>query len=347
MIERPIITAVISFMLVANVFAFEPQTPSEAERLAYPDFSWDRVPVMAHLAKASGDFSDDEARFLATRFPLVCLEKTQGIRQHGNAEAGIAAAARQLKAINPRCKVLSYWNVFLAYPQYAAHEEFTTNPDWLLRDSAGKPFLIRGRVQTYDLSVSAMRQWWIGVAASAAKGDHIDGVFVDAVPKIGMIAAQNRRAWGAVKYEGVESGLWQMLQQLQATLGPSELVIFNGLRGDHQRWSDGGFRYLRVTSGAMVEHFGHFSARSPDGRLNKERMADDLALISRAGREGKIVIVKGWPGFSWMDPRRDNSTRTYAKRDLLSSFLWPAPLSRRRSTRTFATVGVTTTTMAA
>jgi hypothetical protein len=37
-------------------------------------------------------------------------------------------------------------------------------------------------------------------------------------------------------------------------------------------------------------------------------MAADLALISNAGREGKIVIVKGWPGFSWMDARRDNAT---------------------------------------
>lgn len=115
MIERSVIAAFLPFILVADVFALEPQTPTEAERLAYPDFSWDRVPVMAHLAKASGDFSDDEARFLATRFPLVCLEKTQGIRQYGSAEAGIAAAAKQLKAINPRCKVLTYWNVFLAW----------------------------------------------------------------------------------------------------------------------------------------------------------------------------------------------------------------------------------------
>ncbi len=226
-----------------------------------------------------------------------------------------------MKAINPRCKVLSYWNVFLAYPQYTAHEQFTANPDWLLRDSADKPFLIRGRVQTYDLSVRAMRQWWINVAAHAAKEDHIDGVFVDAVPKIGMLAEQNRRNWGAAKYEAVESGLWQMMQQLRTTLGPSELVIFNGLRGDHQRWSDGGSRYLRVTSGAMVEHFGHFSARTRDGRLNKERMAVDLELISRAGREGKIVIVKGWPGFSWMEPHRDNATENL--REARSAITFP------------------------
>jgi len=73
-IERPVITALISVVLVAKAFALEPQSPTEAERLAYPDFSWDRVPIMAHLAKPSGDFSDDEARFLASRFPLVCLE---------------------------------------------------------------------------------------------------------------------------------------------------------------------------------------------------------------------------------------------------------------------------------
>ena len=45
----------------------------------------------------------------------------------------------------------------------------------------------------------------------------------------------------------------------------------------------------------MIEHFGYFSSAS------KENMARDLAVMNATGRAGKIVILKAWPGFSWLD----------------------------------------------
>ena len=52
---------------------------------------------------------------------------------------------------------------------------------------------------------------------------------------------------------------------------------------------------MPLTSGAMLEHFGHFSSDS------KEEMAQDLEAMRAAAKLGKIVCFKAWPGFSWQD----------------------------------------------
>jgi hypothetical protein len=50
----------------------------------FPPFSWDRVPVYAHVGKASGDFTPEELDFLATHFDFITIEKHQASHQHGN-----------------------------------------------------------------------------------------------------------------------------------------------------------------------------------------------------------------------------------------------------------------------
>jgi hypothetical protein len=45
----------------------------------------------------------------------------------------------------------------------------------------------------------------------------------------------------------------------------------------------------------MVEHFGALQGES------KEVMVNDIEAIQQAGKMGKIVIVKAWPNFTWLD----------------------------------------------
>ena len=45
----------------------------------------------------------------------------------------------------------------------------------------------------------------------------------------------------------------------------------------------------------MIEHFGHFTSGS------KEDMKADLESLALADAKGKFVVLKGWPGFSWLD----------------------------------------------
>ena len=47
----------------------------------YPEFSWDTVPLYAHLGKSEDDFTDEEIRFLADHFTIAAIEKAQAIKE--------------------------------------------------------------------------------------------------------------------------------------------------------------------------------------------------------------------------------------------------------------------------
>lgn len=267
--------AVLTQLLVGSLSAGE----------AAPPFSWDHVPLYAHVGKASGDFTPEELDFLAEHFNLITLNHGQAVRKRATTEAGIEEAARQIKRRNPEAKVLFYWNVFLDVPNYAAQRTLPVKGH--LQDREGNPVLVRRRVFTYDLSRDDVRAWWTDVAAGAVEKGSCDGIFADALPKV--VSAGRQHALAPGKAAALQEGLIAMLEQTRHKLGPEKLVIFNGLRGRE------GASFLPLTSGAMIEHFSHFSG------VGKEKMAEDLDSMRAAARAGKIVCFKAWPGFSWLD----------------------------------------------
>ena len=252
---------------------------------ALPPFTWDRVPVYAHVGKQSDDFSPAELDFLAQHFDFIAFEKGMAVRKRGSAEAGIAEAARQVKQRNPRAKVLFYWNAFLDIRSYKACRDVPA--DWHLHDRRGEAVMVRQTVPTYDLSRADMRAWWSDVAAAALRDGGADGIFADALLQVTSSAKQ--KLLGDEKYAALNAGLLEMLKETGRKLGPQGLVIYNGLRGGEGR------QFLPLAGGAMIEHFGHFSG------VGKEKMAEDLDAMRAAARLGKIVCLKAWPGFSWLD----------------------------------------------
>ncbi len=248
-------------------------------------FTWDRVPVYAHVGKSSDDFTPDELDFLAKHFDFIAIEKNQAIRSRGNTEAGIAEAARQIKLRKPNAKVLYYWNSFLNLPSYKASKDFPA--DGHLNDQRGRPVMVRDTVATMDLSRADVREWWSDTAAKGVREGGCDGIFADALLQV--TAAGKRKLLGDEKYAALNAGLVTMLQDTRNKCGADKLVIFNGLRGGD------GAQFLPLTDGAMIEHFGHFSGQG------KEKMAEDLDAMQKAARAGKIVCLKAWPGFSWQD----------------------------------------------
>ena len=80
---------------------------------ALPPFSWDHVPVYAHVGKTSDDFTPRQLDFLAKHFDFITIEKAQAIQKYGNTEAGFVVAVREIKKRNPKAKVLFYWNASL------------------------------------------------------------------------------------------------------------------------------------------------------------------------------------------------------------------------------------------
>jgi hypothetical protein len=269
--------------------AFAASLPSAVlaspDRDASPRFSWERVPVYAHVGKQSDDFTPEQLGFLAEHFPLISIEKRQAIRTRGSTEAGIAEAARGIKLRNPHAKVLFYLNTFLDIPGYEANQSFPKGGH--LTDLAGKPVMVREQLGTFDLTRADVRGWWSDTAAKAVIDGPCDGIFADALLQVEH--PQKRKLLGDAKYIAMNGGLVDMLKEARLKSGDGKLILINGLRGGE------GKAFLPFADGAMIEHFGHFKASG------KEAMAEDMAAMRDAALAGKIVCMKAWPGFSWLD----------------------------------------------
>lgn len=257
---------------------------------ALPPFSWDHVPVYAHVGKTSDDFTTKELDFLAKHFDFITIEKGQASRKYGNTEDGFAAAAREIKKRNPRVKVLFYWNASLDCSSHRGdYKAMRTFPaGGYLKDSQGNPVLRRKTVPNYDLVRQDVRDWWSDAAARAVREYGADGIFADAM---GDPPQANLKTLDDEKFVALRAARLALLEETRRKIGPDKLIIYNGLMKDDRK------QLLRFADGAMVEHFGHFANGS-----SKEQMAAILEAMHTTARDGKIVILKAWPGFSFRQP---------------------------------------------
>ena len=257
---------------------------------ALPPFSWDRVPLYAHVGKASDDFTREELDFLAKHFNFITIEKGQAARKYGNTEEGFAAAARGIKKRNPKAKVLFYWNASLDYSAFRrTYKAAKTFPaDGHLRDRFGRLVLRRKTVPNYDLRRADVREWWSDAAATAVREYGADGIFADAM---GDPPRANLKTLDEKTILALRAARLELMRQTRRKIGQDKLIVFNGLM------REGRDELLRVADGAMIEHFGHFRNGS-----TKEQIAASISVIQATGRKGKIVIVKAWPGFSYREP---------------------------------------------
>jgi putative glycosyl hydrolase-like family 15 (GHL15) protein len=295
---KTILTAVV----LASVFASpalvsgnEVQDESDGNRFVrkdfYPEFRWDTVPVGFHFGKSSSLLTAEQAEFVASRASFICLEKGHANGQFPSTEMGIEREAQQLKKINPDMKVIFYWNTFLDYPMFQAHQEYEQHPEWWLRTVDGKLDKKQGHLRRYDLSNSDVRAWWTDVAHKAVIEGSCDGVFMDAFPQI--VAAGNKRLWGLEKYEAIQAGLRAVIKETRAKIGDDKLIFYNGIRTTPT--SQIGNDFSNHTDAVMIEHFGHFNSGT------KECMLIDIQEMMNSGKKGKIVVFKAWPGFAWVD----------------------------------------------
>ncbi len=250
-------------------------------------FSWDTVPVYAHLANMSGDFTPGQYDFLAEHFDFITIEKGHAKRQYGSTEKGFAAAVKEIKTRNPKAKVLFYWNAAIKIGGYDAVADFPPGGELISKD--GERLTIF-HSSFNDLSQQAVRDWWTDTAYRAVYELGADGVFIDAVGKFS--SNSRRRVLTPEKIEALNDGLAAMAEETRKKAGPSKLLIQNGVSTDPENI---GARMLKVTDGAMKEHF--VSAKPG----NKDVLAADIEMLHRTAASGKILAVKAWPGFDWRD----------------------------------------------
>ena len=244
-----------------------------------PEFSWDHVPLYMHVRKAAS-FTDAEIAFIA-RFPLITFEKATGFRDHGSIEAGTLVAARAVKRINPRATILYYRNVIVHYGNYAANDELQQIDGAFLRDGRGNTKLVRGRVEAYDLSNPAVRDWWVEACQRVVADAAIDGVFFDGNIKA-LEPGYLVREIGREKKCQVTEGYHLMVRQTRSAIGADKLMVANMLRA---RFPAAGQEYLQPFAGSYIENFFH----NVGGVSYEEYVAKGIEAVQAAARAGKII----------------------------------------------------------
>lgn len=285
---RTIAFALLSTLVsAASCLAGQPAAKADAAA-ALTGFSWDRVPLNIHFGKRDGDLTDAEIDFLATHSRLIALEKGHGAGAHGSTEAGVADTARRLKQRNPAVKVLFYLNAFINWPGYESFK--TYRPEWTLRDTKGKEVMKTATVSRPDPSNPDFREWWSDIVAAEMRRGPIDGIFADALPQ--ALTPALAKEVGPEKAQAVAAGLCEMLALTKRKIGPDRIILANGTRGTN---------YLEILDwegidGVMIEHFDAINSTSP------AVLKADLDTMALAATKGKFVVIKGWPGFTFVEP---------------------------------------------
>jgi hypothetical protein len=273
----------VSFVAVGLWMPLAYQSSAQAASVpaGYPQFSWKRVPVWADFCAPQG-FNAGEEKFIATHFSGIDIEGTQGLNGKPpsyNVESNDMATAAAIKKYNPDCKVLMYRNVQLYVPGgYAADR--LVRKSWLIPPPGGKGYA------TFRQNNRQYQNWMVNTLANAVLRGQLDGVFLD----------------GASCYPQVNEGTYSIMRRLHERFVEHHkpaLILYNGL-------TIGGIpeattlAYLRWADGGMMEHFDFHPSIDPSGD-SPQKLTQEMNFILHHGGRGKIIVVKAWPNFYWID----------------------------------------------
>lgn len=251
----------------------------------FPEFSWDTMPLYMHLRKGTA-FNKKEVAFLA-KFPLITFEKTTGSKTYGSTESGTIEAAKAVKMINPKTKILYYKNVVINWGPYKEDEVFLKEyPDALLRNADGKKALMpNGKTGFFDISQEYIRSYWLNHISKVTDNPYIDGVFLDANIKALVPAFFNSRV-GTEKQKEIELGYLSMMQQLHDRFGKDNLLIANIIRV-RPEFKDEGQEYLKFFNGSYIEGFEHENF----GMTYAEYLSKGIQAVQNAAQNGNIIAM--------------------------------------------------------
>jgi len=176
--------------------------------------------------------------------------------------------------------VLYYRNVIVHYGGYAANGSLNRIPGAFLAGKDGSDKLVRGRVQAYDLTNKALREWWLSAAGKVCADPAIDGLFLDGVVKILepiYLSNEIARRKKAAELAGYET----MMKDARQMLGPDKLMVANLLRA---RFPDSGLSHLKAFDGSYIEGLRARWERCPKGLCGQR-----MAAFQVAARQGYLI----------------------------------------------------------
>ncbi|MFC2090516.1 putative glycoside hydrolase [Bacteroidota bacterium] len=238
----------------------------------YPD----GIQRYGHGYSDPNDFTPEEYDYIAKNYSIFTVEKRHAWADYGpkpNTEAATIGTAKKLKAINPDIKVLMYWNIVLNWNYYESQTEFNKHPEWRARDWEFQHVNI-DPIPTYDLNNPEVQEWWINAIADPILRGDLDGVFLDAAPKVP---------------EDQYESLYKIIDTLRARIGEDKIVIYNGFRV-HDTNLQGGQDLIDHTTGVYIEFF---LAKPNDTKEEAALLFDNLI---EAQKKGKMIVPCGKPG---------------------------------------------------
>jgi hypothetical protein len=248
------------------------QTDTHPENL-YPEWSWDNV--RTYVAVRRGDeYSDEQIEILAKQ-DIVMLEKMNGHETHGSVEKGTLEAAKRIKAINPKVKILFYLNTMLHYGAYDANNSF--KEEWALKHAeSNEAYKWRNVVVSYDHTNVEFRTWWVQRALDMLVHDEIDGIFIDAICKTHHNVL--RRLKGATFVEEHANAYLETAKELREKLPAGKILIGNVLRAGNR--DDGNYGNLQHLDGSYLENWS-----------DPNQLTTTIQLMSKALKENKIIML--------------------------------------------------------
>lgn len=263
----------------------------------FPKFTWDRVPVYAHFGY-DPNLTPEQYDFLARHFSLVTFA-AGSVRQE--VEKGIASGAAEIKKRNPSVKVLCYFAGDILHEPFTLSNESFPKDGFIEKPSVKKTIHPKTGKQHeqlryyFDKTKPVTQEWWASIAERAVKEYGCDGVFADGLGSYGhnLVAPEKEAA--------MRAGIMTMCQLAHKKMGPKGIILFNPLHGDENA------DLLPATDGAMIDNFDRTLFRAddtttaaPDAK-SLDLMAEGIEAMSKAAKQGKIVIFKAWPGFHQKD----------------------------------------------
>lgn len=252
----------------ANKAEEEEEDPQKEKQSKYPEWSWDHVRTYVAIRRAD-NYSQQQIKELAKQ-DIVMLEKMNGNRSHGSVEKGTLHAAKRIKAVNPKVKILFYLNAMVHYGGYEANHTFKN--EWAMKTKGGGGhYKWRNKFLSYDHTNVEFREWWVQRALDMVAHDEIDGVFIDGICKAVV-------GWLPTRYHDV--AYLHTCEALRSKLPEGKILIGNALRAGKNK--DSNFRHLSYLDGSYLEGWW-------------QRPGQTIDLMARALQQGKIIMLNGQP----------------------------------------------------
>lgn len=245
--------------------------PVSGNQSSYPEWSWDHVRTWVAIRRAD-KYSDDQIRSLAAQ-DIVMLEKTNGVDAYGSVEEGTLQAAKRIKGVNPKVKILFYLNAMVHYGGYSANENF--NEEWaMFNPKQNNNYKWRGKFLSYDHTNLDFREWWIQRALDMVAHDEIDGIFIDGIVK-------SDKNFLPVKNHG--RAYLATANELRKRLPAEKILIGNGLRANTSN------------KNCYLDHLEYLDGSYLEGWAHQKNLAKTLELMSAALKKGRIIMLNATP----------------------------------------------------